>query len=109
MPITAYTFLIGVLAISGVHFLSGYFSKDAILLGAYNLNFVVFIILYAGAILTSIYMFRLYFLTFCGESRSKASAGAHESNVFMTAPLLLLALLSLVGGFHAIYPTAIVE
>ena len=109
MPITAYTFLIGVLAISGVHFLSGYFSKDAILLGAYNLNFVIFIILYAGAILTSIYMFRLYFLTFCGEPRSKASSGAHESNIFMTAPLLLLALLSLVGGFHAIYPTAIVE
>ena len=53
MPITAITFLIGVLAISGVNFLSGYFSKDAILLGAYNvtnmLNFSL--LLYAGAIL----------------------------------------------------------
>ena len=67
MPVTAYTFLIGVLAISGVHFLSGYFSKDAILLGAYNLDLIIFLILYLGAILTSIYMFRLYFLTFCGK------------------------------------------
>ena len=69
MPITAYTFLIGVLAISGVCFLSGYFSKDAILLGAYNLNLPVFIILYAGALLTALYMFRLYFITFEGEPR----------------------------------------
>ena len=71
MPITALTFLIGVLAISGVNFLSGYFSKDAILLGAYNSNMLIFIILYAGAILTSIYMFRLYFLTFEGGPRSR--------------------------------------
>jgi len=109
MPLTAYTFLIGVLAISGVHFLSGYFSKDAILLGAYNLDFVIFLILYLGAILTSIYMFRLYFLTFCGEARSKASAAAHESTIFMTAPLLVLAFLSVVGGFIAIYPNQMVE
>ena len=109
MPLTAYTFLIGVLAISGVHFLSGYFSKDAILLGAYNLDFVIFSILYLGAILTSIYMFRLYFLTFCGEARSKASAAAHESTIFMTAPLLVLAFLSVVGGFIAIYPNQMVE
>ena len=109
MPITAYTFLIGVLAISGVHFLSGYFSKDAILLGAYNLDFVIFSILYLGAILTSLYMFRLYFLTFCGEARSKASATAHESTIFMTAPLIVLAFLSLVGGFVGIYPNQMVE
>ena len=109
MPITAYTFLIGVLAISGVHFLSGYFSKDAILLGAYNLDFVIFSILYLGAILTSIYMFRLYFLTFCGEARSKASATAHESTIFMTGPLIVLAFLSLVGGFVGIYPNQMVE
>ena len=108
MPLTAYTFLVGVLAISGVHFLSGYFSKDAILLGAYNLDFVIFSILYLGAILTSVYMFRLYFLTFCGEARSKASSGAHESSIFMTGPLLLLAFLSIVGGFVAIYPNQIV-
>ena len=109
MPITAYTFLIGVLAISGVHFLSGYFSKDAILLGAYNLDFVIFVILYFGAILTSIYMFRLYFLTFCGKARSKNSANAKESSIFMTGPLLVLGVLSVFGGFHSLYPGQIVE
>lgn len=109
MPVTAYSFLIGVLAISGVHLLSGYFSKDAILLGAYNLDFAIFIILYLGAILTSIYMFRLYYLTFCGESRSKSSANATESSIFMTAPLMILAFLAVFGGYHSLYPKQIVE
>ena len=109
MPITAFTFLIGVLAISGVNFLSGYFSKDAILLGAYNLNLPVFIILYGGAILTAFYMFRLYFITFEGESRSDKSRNAHESGSLMTGPLILLSILSIVGGYHSIFPLAIVE
>ena len=109
MPITACTFLIGVLAISGVNFLSGYFSKDAILLGAYNLNLPVFIILYAGAILTAVYMFRLYFITFEGDPRSEKSTNAHESGPLMTGPLILLSILSIVGGYHSIFPIAIVE
>jgi NADH-quinone oxidoreductase subunit L len=109
MPITAYTFLIGVMAISGVHFLSGYFSKDAILLGAYNLDFVIFCILYAGAVLTALYMFRLYFLTFCGAARSESSSEAKESTIFMTGPLLILGVLSVLGGFHALYPSHIVD
>ena len=61
--LTAYTFLVGVLPFPELIFLSGYFSKDAILLGAYNTNMLVFILLYAGALMTSLYMFRLYFLT----------------------------------------------
>ena len=109
MPITAYTFLIGVLAISGVCFLSGYFSKDAILLGAYNLNLPVFIILYAGALLTALYMFRLYFITFEGEPRSKHAKQANETSALMTGPLIVLAVLSVIGGYHAIFPVAIVE
>jgi NADH-quinone oxidoreductase subunit L len=109
MPITAFTFLIGVLAISGVNFLSGYFSKDAILLSAYNFNMPVFVMLYAGAILTALYMFRLYFITFEGESRSENSSHAHENNALMTGPLVLLALLSIVGGYHTLFPFAIVE
>ena len=108
MPFTGLTFLVGVLAISGVTFLSGYFSKDAILLGAYNSNMIVFVILYAGAILTSLYMFRLYFLTFEGEARSPSSKKATESSVLMTGPLLILAFLSVVGGYHAIFPHSIV-
>ena len=108
MPITAYTFLIGVLAISGVCFLSGYFSKDAILLGAYNLNLPVFIVLYAGAILTALYMFRLYFITFEGESRSKYAKQAKENSPLMTGPLIVLAALSVIGGYHALFPVEIV-
>tara|TARA_B100001093_G_scaffold165942_1_gene158494 strand:+ start:1683 stop:3515 length:1833 start_codon:yes stop_codon:yes gene_type:complete len=108
MPITAWTFLIGVLAISGVNFLSGYFSKDAILLGAYNLNSFVFVLLYAGALLTSFYMFRLYFLTFEGESRTSYSKKAIESSPLMTGPLVILAVLSIFGGYVSLFPTSIV-
>ena len=108
MPITAYTFLVGVLAISGVCFLSGYFSKDAILLSAYNFNAPVFVLLYAGAILTSLYMFRLYFIAFEGESRSKYAKQAHENPPLMTVPLIVLAVLSVFGGYYAIFPDAIV-
>jgi len=108
MPLTAYTFLIGVLAISGVNFLSGYFSKDAILLSAYNLNFPVFFLLYSGAILTAFYMFRLYFITFEGKARSKYANNAHESPALMTAPLVVLAFLSVIGGYHALFPDEIV-
>ena len=99
MPITAITFLIGVLAISGVNFLSGYFSKDAILLGAYNFNLPVFIILYLGALLTAVYMFRLYLITFEGEARSHHSEEAKENNLLMTGPLVILAVLSVIGGY----------
>ena len=108
MPITALTFLVGVLAISGVNFLSGYFSKDAILLGAYNSNMPVFVILYSGAILTALYMFRLYFITFEGEPRSKYAKQAHESSSLMTAPLVILGLLSIFGGYHGLYPISLI-
>lgn len=108
MPITTLTFLIGVLAISGVNFLSGYFSKDAILLGAYNSNMPVFVLLYAGAILTALYMFRLYFITFEGEARGKYAKQAHESASLMTAPLIILALLSVIGGYHGLYPFSLI-
>ena len=104
MPITALTFLIGVLAISGVNFLSGYFSKDAILLWAYNFNMPIFVILYAGAILTSIYMFRLYFITFEGKARSKYAEDAKENSFLMTGPLLVLAVFSVFGGYQSLYP-----
>jgi NADH-quinone oxidoreductase subunit L len=109
MPITAITFLIGVLAISGVNFLSGYFSKDAILLGAYNFNLPVFIILYLGALLTAVYMFRLYFITFEGEARSHHSEAAKENNLLMTGPLVILAVLSVIGGYHALFPVSLLQ
>ena len=109
MPVTALTFLIGVLAISGVNFLSGYFSKDAILLGAYNFNMPVFILLYLGALLTSVYMFRLYFITFEGSPRSHHAEEAHENNQLMTGPLVILAVLSVLGGYHTLYPGSLLQ
>jgi NADH-quinone oxidoreductase subunit L len=109
MPITAITFLVGVLAISGVNFLSGYFSKDAILLSAYNTDMPIFIILYAGAILTAFYMFRLYFITFEGKARSSKASQAHENGALMTGPLVILAALAIFGGYHSLFPSAIVD
>jgi len=104
MPVTAWTFLIGVLAISGVNFLSGYYSKDAILLWAYNFNLPIFTILYAGALLTAAYMFRLYFIAFEGEARSEHSQSAKENSLYMTLPLVLLAIFSVLGGYLILYP-----
>jgi NADH-quinone oxidoreductase subunit L len=109
MPVTALTFLVGVLAISGVNFLSGYFSKDAILLSAYNSDMPIFIILYAGAILTAFYMFRLYFITFEGKARSSKASQAHENGALMTGPLVILAALAIFGGYHSLFPSAIVD
>ena len=109
MPVTALTFLVGVLAISGVNFLSGYFSKDAILLSAYNSDMPIFIILYAGAVLTAFYMFRLYFITFEGKARSSKASQAHENGALMTGPLVILAALAIFGGYHSLFPSAIVD
>ena len=78
------------------------------MLSAYNFNAPVFVLLYAGAILTSLYMFRLYFIAFEGESRSKYAKQAHENPPLMTVPLIVLAVLSVFGGYYAIFPDAIV-
>ncbi len=99
MPITFVTFTIGVLAISGLPFISGFFSKDAILHLAQEKNTVVFGILLFTAILTSFYMVRMWRLVFLGETRSKDASHAHESGISMTLPLIVLAVLSLVGGY----------
>ena len=102
--LTAYTFLIGVLAISGVNFLSGYFSKDAILLTAYNSSLPIFVILYLGALLTSFYMFRLYFITFEGSPRSKESKAAVEVAAVGGALLVFLQVLSVLESSHLALP-----
>lgn len=103
MPITAITFLIGVLAIIGFPFLAGFFSKDAILYLAMKKNTGVFVFLCVTAIITAFYMVRLWKLVFWDSTRSDEAAHAHESNISMTAPLVLLAVLSVVGGYTAIY------
>jgi NADH-quinone oxidoreductase subunit L len=103
-PITFVVFTIGVLAIIGMPGLAGFFSKDAILYLAYEKNTAVFMLLAFTAILTSFYMVRLWKLVFLGEPRSESASHAHEAGALMTVPLVVLAALSLVGGYAALYP-----
>ncbi|HLP09374.1 MAG TPA: proton-conducting transporter membrane subunit [Opitutaceae bacterium] len=103
MPVTFGTFTIGVAAIAGLPFLSGFFSKDAILYLAFMNNKAVFGILTATAVLTSFYMIRMWKITFFGEARSHESEHAHETGLTMTLPLIVLALLSVVGGYSGFF------
>lgn len=100
MPITHFTFLIGTMAIAGIPFLSGFYSKDEILAQALHHNPVVYAILVVAVTMTAIYMFRLYFLTFHGAFRGgdALKAKVHESGLSMTLPLIVLAFLSVFGG-----------
>ena len=101
IPITHITFLIGTLAISGFPFLSGMISKDEILTNAFGKSPIIWVILFAIAAMTAIYMFRAYYLTFHGEFRGteEQKSHLHESPLNMTLPLMVLAVLSIVGGF----------
>lgn len=101
LPVTHFTFLIGTLAISGVPPFAGFFSKDEILAKTYLYSTPVFIVLCVTSVLTAIYMFRLYWLTFFGSFRGThhQKEHVHESPVTMTIPLIVLALLSAIGGF----------
>ncbi len=101
IPITHITFFIGTLAISGFPFLSGMISKDEILTNVYSKNPLLWVILFIVAAMTAIYMFRMYYLTFHGEFRGteEQKHHLHESPLNMTLPLIVLALLSVVGGF----------
>lgn len=103
MPITHITFLLACLAIAGIPPFSGFFSKDEILANVYEHSPVMYGIALLGALLTAFYMFRLYTLTFLGSSRDVAATQqAHESPRAITIPLILLAILSVVGGFLGI-------
>lgn len=103
MPLTHATFLVATLAIAGVFPLSGFFSKDMILAAALeNGHILIFCIALLVAVITPLYMFRLYFLAFSHRARSDAAGHAHEAPLVMTLPLLILALLSAVGGFFPV-------
>jgi len=105
LPITYWTFLIGTLAIAGVFPLAGFFSKDEILYKAWSqgnpwlwgVGFVV-----AG--MTAFYMMRLVVMTFYGQNRASEEVRKHihESPATMTTPLVVLAILSIVGGWVSI-------
>ncbi len=104
LPVTFATFLIGTLAISGIPPFAGFFSKDEILASAFAHNPVVWGFAFVTSLLTAFYMFRLFFLTFSGTTRAshEVQHHIHESPKSMTIPLMVLALLSIVGGFIGI-------
>jgi NADH-quinone oxidoreductase subunit L len=104
LKITYLTFLIGCIAISGIPPFSGFFSKDAILLSAFEHNKILYAIALFGALLTAFYMFRLLFLTFNGSFRGteEQQHHVHESPAGMTIPLIILAILAFAGGFVGI-------
>jgi NADH-quinone oxidoreductase subunit L len=101
LPITYWTFLTGCLAIAGIVPFSGFFSKDSILLAAFEHNKFLYVIGLLTAGLTAFYMFRLLFITFFGSFRGTEEQRhhVHESPAAMTIPLIVLAILSFAGGF----------
>jgi NADH-quinone oxidoreductase subunit L len=120
IPITFTTMLIATLAISGIPPLAGFWSKDEILWKAYQASWVYWLIGAITALITSFYMFRLLFMTFWGDYKgiqvddhghAHATPGheghghgePHESPMVMLIPLIILAVLSAVGGFVGIH------
>jgi NADH-quinone oxidoreductase subunit L len=97
MRITAWTFGIGALALSGIPPFSGFWSKDAILTAALHENMLLFVVGVAAAFFTAFYMSRLFFLVFAGKP--KGEQHAHESPWTMTLPLIVLAVLAIGAGF----------
>ncbi|MBL0337426.1 MAG: NADH-quinone oxidoreductase subunit L [Chitinophagaceae bacterium] len=104
LKVTFITFLIGCIAIAGIPPFSGFFSKDAILLSAFEKNPVMYGVALFTALLTAFYMFRLLFVTFTGSFRGteEQKHHLHESPAAMTIPLVILAVLSVIGGLVGI-------
>jgi NADH-quinone oxidoreductase subunit L len=107
LRITHFTFLIGCIAIAGIPPFSGFFSKDAILLSAFEhkqFGIILYGMALFTALLTAFYMFRLLFITFSGKFRGthEQEHHLHESPPAMTIPLIILAVLSVIGGFVGI-------
>lgn len=100
MPITYLTMLMGTIAISGIPPFSGFFSKDEILAGAFTSSPVLWGLGFIGALMTAFYMFRMLFMTFSGTFRGTQEQmhHLHESPKSMTTPLIVLAILSVIGG-----------
>jgi NADH-quinone oxidoreductase subunit L len=98
MPLTFAVYLIGALALAGIAPLAGFFSKDEIILAAQNHNMGVFGLLIVSAFLTAFYMGRQLLLIFFGTPRTEAAGAAVESQPVVTTPLVILAVLSVLGG-----------
>ncbi|MFQ6132622.1 MAG: NADH-quinone oxidoreductase subunit L [Armatimonadota bacterium] len=104
LPITRTTFLVACLAIAGVPIFAGFFSKDEILWSAFSrggaLGLGCWIVGALAALMTAFYMFRLYYVVFAGEPRmsEEEQQHIHEAPTSMALPLVLLAILSVIGG-----------
>ena len=98
MKLTFWVYLIGALALSGIAPLAGFFSKDEILAFAFGKNPIMFGMLLLAAFFTAFYMARQVWMVFFAKPRSEAAEGAKENPPVMTIPLVILALLSILGG-----------
>ncbi|HUA91395.1 MAG TPA: NADH-quinone oxidoreductase subunit L [Terracidiphilus sp.] len=104
IPVTFWTMTAAVIAICGIYPFAGFFSKDAILYAAFLQGTGGKVLWFVGlvtALLTALYMFRLWYMTFFGEMRSH-DAHPHESPWSMLGPLVILAALSIGGGFMGV-------
>ncbi len=106
MPVTFWTFLIGGFALSGFPLVTaGFWSKDAILAGAFNGGYMlVFFTLALAALLTAFYTMRQITMTFLGKPRTRSAEHAHESHWTMTLPLAILAFFAACIGWIGIEP-----
>jgi NADH-quinone oxidoreductase subunit L len=107
LPITSRVFYIGAIAIAGIPPFAGFWSKDNILADAFKSgHYILWFIGVVGAFMTAFYMFRLIYMTFYGGSRvdHEVLHHAHESPPVMTVPLIILAILSVVGGLILGFP-----
>ena len=104
LPVTFITMLVGTLAISGIPPFAGFFSKDEILAQTFTHSTSMYVIGVITAMFTSFYMFRLLYLTFYGKFRGthEQEHHLHESPPTITIPLIILAILSTIGGFIGI-------
>ena len=99
MPVTFWLYIIGTLALAGIFPFAGFWSKDEILADAFREGYTaVYWLLTIAAFFTAFYMGRQIWMVFFGEARHEAAAHAEESPLIMTAPLMVLAALSVLGG-----------
>jgi NADH-quinone oxidoreductase subunit L len=110
MPITCWTFLIGAAALAGFPGLSGFFSKDEILFETFSKGHrILWLLGLTAVLLTAFYSFRVFFLAFFSISRVEPAKAPHihESPPVMAIPLILLACLSVVGGYVGLPPWSV--
>ncbi|MCF6129384.1 NADH-quinone oxidoreductase subunit L [Flavobacterium sp. AS60] len=100
MPITFWTMMISTLAIAGIFPFAGFWSKDEILMVAFEHNKVLWVVASIASIMTAFYMFRLMYLTFFKDFRGteEQKHHLHESPSLITIPLVILAVLAAIGG-----------